>query len=118
MRMLASVLREEGYGRGIVAGDFNAISPEDDRLVSENGLEDQWVALHGEKNSGELTWGTGVQLRDGLRPGRLDKVVMMGLEATEMEVLRPGTTAVPRPGDDDDEIPWSDHSGLTCTFNV
>ena len=33
-------LREPGCGGGIIAGDFNAISPEDDGLVDKNKLVD------------------------------------------------------------------------------
>ncbi|EED12966.1 endonuclease/exonuclease/phosphatase family protein [Talaromyces stipitatus ATCC 10500] len=33
-------------GRGIVAGDFNSVLPEDDTLVSTNCLVDVWAELH------------------------------------------------------------------------
>jgi len=32
----------------------------------------------------------GVERKDGRKPRRLDKVVMLGLEPVEIEVLRPG----------------------------
>jgi tyrosyl-DNA phosphodiesterase 2 len=118
MKILANVLRELGCGGGIIAGDFNAISPDDDGLVDENKLVDAWVALHGRADPDGATWGVGVERRDGLGPGRLDKVAMMGLEAREMEVLRPGLIEVPRPGEKSVEIPWSDHCGLRCTFTI
>jgi len=82
MRMLADVLREPGCSGRIIAGDFNAISPEDEGLVNKNDLVDAWVALHGRAGPGGATWGVGVERRDdGLGPGRLDKVAMMGLKA-------------------------------------
>jgi len=118
MEILADILREPGCGGGIIAGDFNAISPEDDRLVDKNKLVDAWVALHGRADPNEATWGVGVKRRDGLGPRRLDKVAMMGLQPKEMEVLRPGRIEVPRPGEKPLEIPWSDHCGLRCTFTV
>jgi tyrosyl-DNA phosphodiesterase 2 len=118
MEILADVLREPGCGGGIIAGDFNAISPDDDGLIDKNGLVDAWVALHGRADPDGATWGVGVERRDGLGPGRLDKVVMMGLKAKEMEVLRPGPIEVPRPGEKPIEIPWSDHCGLRCTFTI
>jgi tyrosyl-DNA phosphodiesterase 2 len=118
MEILADVLRELGCGGGIIAGDFNAISPEDDGLVHKNKLVDAWVALHGRADPDGATWGVGVERRDGLGPGRLDKVVMMGLKAEGMEVLRPGPIEVPRPGEKPVEIPWSDHWGLRCTFTI
>ncbi|KAG2046714.1 hypothetical protein BDR06DRAFT_167726 [Suillus hirtellus] len=118
MEILANVLREPGCSGGIIAGDFNAISPEDDVLVDKNELVDAWVALHGRANHDGATWGVGVERRDGMGPGRLDKVAMVGLKAKEMEVLRPGTIEVPRPGEKLVEIPWSDHCGLRCTFTI
>jgi len=118
MEILAEILREPGCGGGIIAGDFNAISPEDDRLVDKNKLVDAWVALHGRADPNEATWGVGVKRRDGLGPRRLDKVAMMGLQPKEMEVLRPGRIEVPRPGEKPLEIPWSDHCGLRCTFTI
>lgn len=117
LEILSHKLLEDGCERGLIAGDFNAISPADHKLVGENGLRDQWTALHGKESNG-YTWGVDRQEADGLPPGRLDKIAMMGLEATEIDVLHPGTIAVPRPGEPDDEIPWSDHSGLTCSFNI
>ncbi|KAF9515695.1 hypothetical protein BS47DRAFT_1341618 [Hydnum rufescens UP504] len=117
MEILANVLREPRCSGGIIAGDFNAISPEDDGLVDKNELVDAWVALHGTDPDG-ATWGVGVERRDGLGPGRLDKVAMMGLKVEEMEVLRPGSIEVPRPGDKSVEVPWSDHCGLRCTFTI
>ncbi|KAG1856540.1 Endonuclease/exonuclease/phosphatase [Suillus tomentosus] len=118
MEILANVLREPGCSGGIIAGDFNAISPEDDGLVDKNELVDAWVALHGRAGLDGATWGVGVERRDGMGPCRLDKVAMMGLKAKEMEVLRPGTIEVPRPGEKPVEIPWSDHCGLKCTFTI
>ena len=118
MEILADALREPGCGGGIIAGDFNAISPEDDGLVDKNKPVDAWVALHGREDQDGATWGAGVERRDGLGPGRLDKVAMMGLKAKEMEVLRPGPIEVPRPGEKPVEIPWSDHCGLRCTFTI
>ncbi|TDL14405.1 hypothetical protein BD410DRAFT_823219 [Rickenella mellea] len=127
LKILASLLREPGCAGGVIAGDFNAISPADDGLVEENGLVDAWVALHGHGQGqghghgkdGEgdgATWGVGVERErhDGLGPGRLDKVAMTmnGVKAEEMEVLRPGNIEVPRPGEESVHVPWSDHCGL------
>ena len=116
IEILANILREPGCSGGIIAGDFNAISPEDDELVDKNELVDAWVALHGRADG--ATWGVGVERRDGLGPGRLDKVAMRGLKAKEMQVLRPGPIEVPRPGEESVKIPWSDHCGLRCTVTI
>ncbi|KAH9971037.1 Endonuclease/exonuclease/phosphatase [Lactifluus volemus] len=118
MKILANILREPGCSGGILAGDFNAMYPEDHELVDQNKLVDAWVALHGRADSDKSTWSVGVERSDGLGPGRLDKVAMMGSKAMEMELLRPGPIEVPRPGEKPVEIPWSDHCGLRCTFAI
>ncbi|KAL4079807.1 Endonuclease/exonuclease/phosphatase [Scleroderma citrinum] len=118
MEILANVLREPGCSGGIIAGDFNAISPEDDRLVDKNELVDAWVALHGRADPDGATWGIGVERQEGLGSGRSDKVATMGLKVNEMEVLRPGPIEVPRPGEKPLKISWSDHCGLRCTFTI
>ena len=119
MKILADILHEPGCSGRIIAGDFNAISPEDEELVDKNGLVDAWIALHGRASPGGATWGVGVKRRDdGLGPGRLDKVAMIGLRAEKMEILRPGRIEVPKPGGESDKIPWSDHCGLRCTLTI
>ncbi|KAK3940470.1 tyrosyl-DNA phosphodiesterase 2 [Diplogelasinospora grovesii] len=122
--IVANMLR--GAGRGLVAGDFNPVLPEDDTLLVDSRLVDVWTALHpGEEG---FTWGI-----DGQQPfpaGRLDKVGVVGLQATAIEVLHPGVLPSSRENDegetaseeqseqrkqrDEDEqpLPWSDHSGL------
>ena len=106
--VLAGLLREPGCSGGIIAGDFNALLPEDHALVDEHDLVNAWVALHGP--NGGATWGVGVELEDGLKLGRLDKVVMLGVQPDEIEVLQPGLINACRP--------WSDHCGLRCTFAI
>jgi tyrosyl-DNA phosphodiesterase 2 len=118
MEIHANLLREPGCGGGLIAGDFNAISPEDHALLNKNGLVDAWVALHGKKGLDGATWGLGVERHDGLGPGRLDKVAMLGVEAKDMEILRPDLIEVPKPGEDSDHIPCSDHYGLRLSFTV
>ncbi|KAI4523588.1 hypothetical protein K525DRAFT_195982 [Schizophyllum commune Loenen D] len=118
LEILASHLREPGCGRGLIAGDFNAISPEDHTLLDKNGLIDAWGALHEEDGVQGATWGVGVTRRDGLTAGRLDKVAMMGLEAQDMQILRPRQIEVPKPGALSKYIPCSDHSGLKLDFTI
>lgn len=48
----------------------------------------------------------------------MDKVVMLGIEAKDIEILHPGLLEVPKPGEDSDYIPWSDHCGLRLGFTV
>ena len=56
------------------------------------------------------TWGVSVELEGGLKAGRLDKIVISGLNPDEIEVLQPGLNESDRP--------WSDHCGLRCTFTI
>jgi len=118
MEILANLLREPGCGGGLIAGDFNAISPEDHALLDKNGLVDAWVALHGKNGLDGATWGVGVERHNRWGPGRLDKVAMLGVDAKDMEILRPGLIEVPKPGEDSDYIPCSDHYGLRLGFTV
>jgi tyrosyl-DNA phosphodiesterase 2 len=107
MDVLTNHLREPGCAHGIIAGDFNAVGPEDQKLVDKRkGLLDAWEELHGTAGPNGHTWG-----------GRLDKVVMMGLTPKDIEVLRPGSIRVSEP-DREISIPWSDHCGLKCTFAI
>ena len=119
MEILANLLREPGCSGGLIAGDFNAISPEDHALLDKNGLVDAWVALHGKERLDGATWGVeGMKRHDGLEPGRLDKAAMLGVEAKDMEILRPGLIEVPKPSENSDYIPCSDHCGLRLSFTV
>ncbi len=117
MIILASILRERGCVGGIIAGDFNALSPEDHELVAQNGLVDAWVAL-GKSNG--ATWGVGKHaiLKDGLQPKRLDKVAMLGVEVKTMEILYPDSIELPRPLEPPVYKHWSDHCGLSCIIAV
>ncbi|KAG6915677.1 hypothetical protein DXG01_010466 [Tephrocybe rancida] len=118
MEILGNLLREPGCGGGLIAGDFNAISPEDHALLDKNGLVDVWVTLHGNKELDGATWGVKVERHGGLGPRRLDKVAMLGIKAKDMQILRPGLNEVPKPGGDSDYIPCSDHYGLKLDFTV
>ncbi|KAI9509997.1 hypothetical protein F5148DRAFT_1282392 [Russula earlei] len=90
MMLLSSVrfasgpeLRKEGdriegggkflLGGRIIAGNFSAISPEDEGLIDKNSLVDEWVALHRRAGPGGAMWGVGVEQQNGgLGLGRLD----------------------------------------------
>ncbi len=89
MKLLARFLREPMCSGGIIAGDFKAISREDDTLIRDSELVNAWIALHERVDPDE-----------------------------EIEVLRPGLIKVPRPGEDSLEIPWSNHCGWRCTITV
>ncbi|KAI1264060.1 Endonuclease/exonuclease/phosphatase [Xylariaceae sp. FL1019] len=134
VEIVASLLR--CAGRGVVAGDFNPVLPDDDALLRSNGLQDVWLELHGDETG--FTWGT-----DGKQPfppSRLDKVAMLGLRARDIGIVSPGFITKIAPGDKPSErnitaedefvetqqdtnpggnsIQWSDHSGLVCCFET
>ncbi|KAF5000864.1 hypothetical protein FGRMN_1473 [Fusarium graminum] len=106
LSIVANLLREAGHG--LVAGDFNAVLPQDDKLIRNNRLVDAWVELH-EHDSG-FTWG--VDGKQRFSAGRLDRVAIFGLRAIDIKVLHPDTIT----GHDGCVVPWSDHSGLKFTF--
>ena len=120
LAIIASYLRAAGHG--LVAGDFNPVLPEDDALVGKNGLVDAWTELHPEDDG--FTWGV-----DGdapFPPSRLDKVAMVGLKASDIQVLPPGkielTGVLKHEGNNQDDqglaVKWSDHSGLVCSVGL
>ena len=108
LQILSRLLREPGWSGGVIAGDFNAIDPEDHKLVDKHGLIDAWIALHGP--DGGVTWGIGVERDEGFKGKRLDKIVMLGLQPVEIEILESGLL--------NSSMRWTDHSGLRCTFTI
>ncbi|KAK2734302.1 endonuclease exonuclease phosphatase family protein [Colletotrichum kahawae] len=109
--LASKVLREAGYG--LVAGDFNPVLPEDETLIEGNHLVDAWKAVRGEEPG--YTWG--VDGNAPFPPNRMDKVTMVGLTPVHMEVMHPDTIVVQGP-EEAKNVPWSDHSGLKCTFTI
>ncbi|KAI4605612.1 hypothetical protein J4E83_010504 [Alternaria metachromatica] len=103
-------------GRGIIAGDFNCILPEDDDLVSNNGLADAWAELH--PNDSGHTWG--VYGEQSFPPNRLDKVALLNLHPSAMRILQ--TSEVRSCGgemsadaaESGSGAHFSDHLGLWC----
>ncbi|KAJ5700872.1 Endonuclease/exonuclease/phosphatase [Penicillium malachiteum] len=109
----------ESAGCGLIAGDFNPVLPEDAILVESNGLTDAWKALH--PNDPGFTWG--VDGKQRFPPSRLDKVAFLGLAPHSIEVLEPqilSTSDQPEHENPDpqEELLWSDHHGLLCSFNL
>ncbi|KAF1839717.1 hypothetical protein BDW02DRAFT_604322 [Decorospora gaudefroyi] len=70
--------------RGLIAGDFNPVLPEDADLVSANELEDAWTSLHPPDPG--FTWG--VNGEHTFPPNRLDKVALVDLKPSNMRVMR------------------------------
>ncbi|KAH8798598.1 Endonuclease/Exonuclease/phosphatase family protein [Xylogone sp. PMI_703] len=122
---IASILYNAGCG--FVAGDFNSILPEDEESIQANGLIDPWIKLH----QGEPGYTWGIYGKPPFPPSRLDRIGTLGLNVQEVEIMHPGVIPVPkipRPSEtfprwlprDNGSImlPWSDHSGLKCSFSL
>lgn len=118
----AEFLRTAGVTQGVIAGDWNPVMEEDKDLVRNNELIDAWEYLHPDEDG--FTWGL-----DGkgapFPPSRLDKVAVLGLRPLEIRVIHPGSVptmigsrgeSIPRGGKEN--VPWSDHSGLLCSFDL
>lgn len=115
-------------GRGLIAGDFNSVLPEDNILVYKNNLVDLWTQLH--PTSPGFTWG--VDGKQRFPPNRLDKVAALGLEAHEIAVISPGIirdqtkrnqlqqpkTSQEQMTTQDLPLAWSDHHGLICSLSL
>jgi tyrosyl-DNA phosphodiesterase 2 len=103
-------------GRGIIAGDFNPVLPEDDDLVDTNDLTDAWIHLH--PNEAGHTWG--VYGDQSFSPTRLDKIAVFNLTPSRMGILQTSelgfcgeNTSVDVTGSDS-KAHFSDHFGLWC----
>lgn len=106
---------------GLVAGDFNAVCRDDQGLIAKNGLVDAWVSLYGNGAAKSEGWIWGYEKRQNrFIPRRLDRIAMTGgLQPIGMDVIYPGTIAIPKPGEERDaDVRWSDHAGLTCRINT
>jgi tyrosyl-DNA phosphodiesterase 2 len=103
-------------GRGIIAGDFNPVLPEDDDLVRTNGLTDAWVHLH--SNDPGHTWG--VYGEQSFPPNRLDKVALFNLTPSSMGILQTSELVLCSEKTSVDvresvsKAHFSDHFGLWC----
>ncbi|KAG8164893.1 hypothetical protein KVR01_005168 [Diaporthe batatas] len=102
-----------GGGRGLVAGDWNPVTEGDAHLARDNGLVDAWEHLRPGEDG--FTWGLDGK-GEPFPPGRLDKVAVLGLRVTDIEVVHPGTLQAAAHSEGDAGVPWSDHSGLICSF--
>lgn len=118
----ADLVRTSGVSYGVIAGDWNPVLDEDRDLVKKNGLTDAWEHLHPDQDG--FTWGL-----DGkgapFPPSRLDKIAILGIRPSQIRVIHPGvvTTAIGSDGESisesgKEDVPWSDHSGLLCSFNL
>lgn len=101
--------------RGLVAGDFNPVLPEDEGLVEKNGLVDAWTKLCTSEPG--YTWG--VEADQPFPPNRLDKVALYNLDPVSIHVLHPSCHNSEQ-GDQEPVVMlsvFSDHHGLYSSFN-
>lgn len=111
LRATANMLANPRVHAGVVAGDMNAIMPEDGMVPAWAGLADAWtgIDLDGRGN----TWGYQPPAK-GCEPGRLDKVLYVPNGGCEVD--RPERVGV---GVKTAAGQWaSDHFGLLTTVRV
>ncbi|KAJ5206560.1 Endonuclease/exonuclease/phosphatase [Penicillium cf. griseofulvum] len=106
-------------GRGLVAGDFNPVLKDDATLIEDSGLIDVWTSLHSEDPG--YTWG--VDGEQPFPPNRLDKVAVLGLSPYNIKTLKPKRLSNLDESESQqagrtEEIPWSDHHALLCSFGL
>lgn len=109
VRLAAQSIGAAG-GHGLIAGDWNSVLPIDDSLCAANKLTDAWEAVHPDKDG--FTWNWDGRSKEPFPPNRLDKIAMLGLRCTEIEVLEPGTL------EGEGGVDWSDHCGLLAEVGV
>ncbi|KAF8149921.1 Endonuclease/exonuclease/phosphatase [Crassisporium funariophilum] len=116
LEMCARFLKLEGVQGGVIAGDMNAISPEDATIGKDNGLRDAWKK--GSTVDAGKTWGYQGKNNGGLFPcGRLDKVFYLpGMAYKVDEPKRIGVGLKVKEGSN--EVWASDHYGLDTTLRM
>ena len=114
--MCSRLLRLRGVTGGVVAGDMNAIRPEDEGIEKEVGLRDAW--RKGAAETGK-TWGYQGQNEKRYPCGRLDKVFYLPGRGYKVDEPRRIGVGVKTGGSSSGEALWaSDHYGLECTLRM
>ena len=110
LKTTARLLRGNGIYAGIVAGDMNAIMPNDADIHQDALLLDAWP--DGDEDESGFTWG--YQPRSKFPSGRLDKILYTSKQRCEVE--RPQRVGV---GLKTRAKHWvSDHYGLVTTVRL
>jgi len=116
LEMCSRFLRLGGVTGGVVAGDMNAIMPEDEGIEKQAGLRDAW--RKGAAESGK-TWGYQGQNAEGYPCGRLDRVFYLPGQGYKVDEPRRIGVGVKIKGSSSSEAPWaSDHYGLETTLRM
>ncbi|PVI05023.1 hypothetical protein DM02DRAFT_517722 [Periconia macrospinosa] len=104
-------------GRGLIAGDFNTVLPEDETLISANKLIDGWAHLYPDDSG--FTWG--VYGTSPFPPNRFDRMAFWNVNPSTMTILKThevnGHDKMASEGAAeglDMKVHFSDHCGLLC----
>lgn len=110
LRTTADTLCQSGVHAGIIAGDMNAIAPQDWELPAYMGLQDAWVGADDGRGN---TWGYQPPSKE-FPPGRLDKILYLPNGVCEVD--RPDRVGV---GVKTAIGQWaSDHFGLLTSVRL
>jgi len=117
LEMLSRFLKQDRVDGGVIAGDMNAISRADRKIVSDAGLKDAW--RRGDKDIEGYTWGFQSPAEDSKFPsGRLDKVLYLPRRGYEVEEPRRIGVGVKVKRADGGYTWASDHYGLITTLRI
>ncbi|RPA81339.1 hypothetical protein BJ508DRAFT_414784 [Ascobolus immersus RN42] len=116
MEELRDIAGRRGVRGSVVAGDVNAIAPEDEELAERCGFVDLWVEQIRSSYGGESrdrkgdgkTWG--YQPPSDFPPGRLDRVLVSGDVSGDVEVVGKGVRHT--------DVWASDHFALLATIKL
>jgi len=118
LQLLSKMLFLGGKWRGgIIAGDMNAIGPNEHKYPAELGLEDAWRGE--EEDEDGYTWG--YQVPSQFPAARLDKVLyLLSMDHTVDEPNRVGVGVSVRDPTSGKDLPLfvSDHYGLDTTLRM
>ena len=115
LELASRFLRLQSVVGGIIAGDMNAISPEDVTIASDLGLRDSW--RRGDLDTGN-TWGYQGQNAGNYPPNRLDKIYYLPDAGYKVEEPKRIGMGIKVREDEDDAVWVSDHYGLETTLRM
>lgn len=114
--MCSRFLRLHGVIGGVIAGDMNTITLQDEGIEKDVGLRDAW-----RKGSADFgnTWGYQGQNEKKFPVGRLDKVFYLPAREYKVDEPRRVGVGLKTKGESSNEVLWaSDHYGLETTLRM
>ncbi|KAF5327787.1 hypothetical protein D9619_004949 [Psilocybe cf. subviscida] len=115
LQLCSRFLHLRGTQGGVIAGDMNAISPRDGKVVKELRLKDAW--RRGDEAEAGKTWGYQGQNTQNFPSNRLDKILYLpnrGYKVTEPTLIGVGLKV----GHGKHALWVSDHYGLEATLRM